>query len=184
MKIKAFILVLTYLFTIGVSNAQKTTLQNPILTGFYPDPSIVKVGADYYSVHSTFSYFPGLPIMHSRDLKNWKQIGNVINRPSQMDFMGERMSRGLFAPAIAYYKGIYYVTCTDIDHDGNFVVTATNPVPYSDPVKLPQVRGIDPPFILTKLPIKPTSFITAKLLIISLFTLVIVRKCMSLITRT
>jgi alpha-N-arabinofuranosidase len=127
MKIKAFILVLTYLFTIGVSNAQKTTLQNPILTGFYPDPSIVKVGADYYSVHSTFSYFPGLPIMHSRDLKNWKQIGNVINRPSQMDFMGERMSRGLFAPAIAYYKGIYYVTCTDIDHDGNFVVTATNP---------------------------------------------------------
>ncbi|MFN3490145.1 MAG: glycoside hydrolase family 43 protein, partial [Emticicia sp.] len=123
----------------------QVTLPNPILTGFYPDPSIVKVGADYYSVHSTFSYFPGLPIMHSRDLKNWKQVGNVIDRPSQMDFMGERMSRGLFAPAITYYKGIYYVTCTDIDHDGNFVVTATNPAgPWSDPVKMPQVRGIDP----------------------------------------
>ncbi|CCH51756.1 Xylan 1,4-beta-xylosidase [Fibrisoma limi BUZ 3] len=127
-----------------VSFAQ-TTLINPILTGFYPDPSIVRVGADYYSVHSTFSYFPGLPIMHSRDLKNWKQIGNVINRPSQMDFMGERMTRGLFAPAISYYKGTYYVTCTDIDHDGNFVVTSKNPAgPYSNPVKIPQVRGIDP----------------------------------------
>lgn len=128
-----------------LTQAQKVTLNNPILTGFYPDPSIVKVGPDYYTVHSTFSYFPGLPIMHSRDLKNWKQIGNVISRPSQMDFMGERMTRGLFAPAISYYKGVYYVTCTDIDHDGNFVVTATNPAgPYSNPVKLPQVRGIDP----------------------------------------
>jgi len=123
----------------------QTTLTNPILTGFYPDPSIVRVGPDYYSVHSTFSYFPGLPIMHSRDLKNWKQIGNVINRPSQMEFMGERMTRGLFAPAITHYKGTYYVTCTDIDHDGNFVVTSKNPAgPYSNPVKIPQVKGIDP----------------------------------------
>lgn len=135
------------LLSLIVSHASiaQTTLVNPILTGFYPDPSIVRVGADYYSVHSTFSYFPGLPIMHSRDLKNWKQIGNVINRPSQMDFMGERMTRGLFAPAISYYKGTYYVTCTDIDHDGNFVVTSNNPAgPYSNPVKIPQVRGIDP----------------------------------------
>jgi alpha-N-arabinofuranosidase len=83
--------------------------------------------------------------MHSRDLKNWKQIGNVINRPSQMEFMGERMTRGLFAPAIAYYKGTYYATCTDIDHEGNFVVTSKNPGgPYSNPVKIPEVKGIDP----------------------------------------
>ena len=73
--------------TIGVAHSQ-TTLINPILTGFYPDPSIVKVGTDYYIVNSTFSYFPGLPVMHSKDLKNWKQIGNVIDRPSQLDFMG------------------------------------------------------------------------------------------------
>ncbi|GAA4447839.1 glycoside hydrolase family 43 protein [Nibrella saemangeumensis] len=123
----------------------QTTLVNPILTGFYPDPSIVRVGTDYYLVNSTFSYFPGIPVFHSRDLKNWKQIGNVIDRPEQMDFMGERMTRGLFAPAISFYKGTYYVTCTDIDHDGNFVVTATNPAgPWSNPVKIPQVRGIDP----------------------------------------
>ena len=123
----------------------QTTLVNPILTGFYPDPSIVRVGTDYYLVNSTFSYFPGIPVLHSKDLKNWKQIGNVIDRPSQMDFMGERLTRGLFAPAIHHYKGLFYVTCTDIDHDGNFIATAKNPAgPWSNPVKLPQVRGIDP----------------------------------------
>ncbi|WP_409932542.1 glycoside hydrolase family 43 protein [Xanthocytophaga flavus] len=125
--------------------AQSITLTNPILTGFYPDPSIVKVGTNYYLINSTFSYFPGIPVFQSQDLKNWKQIGNVIDRPSQMDFMGERLTRGLFAPAISYYKGTYYVTCTDIDHDGNFVVTAKNPAgPWSNPVRIPQVRGIDP----------------------------------------
>ena len=127
------------------SAAQTTVLVNPILKGFYPDPSIVQVQSDYYLINSTFSYFPGIPVFHSKDLKNWKQIGNVIDRTSQLDFMGERMTRGLFAPAINYYNGTYYVTCTDIDHDGNFVVTAKNPAgPWSDPVKIPQVRGIDP----------------------------------------
>ncbi|QJW89782.1 glycoside hydrolase family 43 protein [Spirosoma taeanense] len=132
-------------FFLSHSLSAQTKLVNPILTGFYPDPSIVRVGPDYYLVNSTFSYFPGIPVFHSKDLKNWKQVGNVIDRPEQMDFMGERMTRGLFAPAISYHKGTYYVTCTDIDHDGNFVVTATNPAgPWSNPVKLPQVRGIDP----------------------------------------
>jgi len=125
--------------------AQSIELVNPILTGFYPDPSIVKVGPDYYLVNSTFSYFPGIPVMHSRDLKNWKQVGNVISRPSQMNFLGDRMTRGLFAPAIEYHNGTYYVTCTLIDHKGNFVVTAKNPAgPWSDPTFLPEVRGIDP----------------------------------------
>ncbi|OLY94454.1 glycoside hydrolase family 43 protein [Cnuella takakiae] len=125
--------------------AQTTTLPNPILTGFYPDPAAVQVGSDYYLVNSTFSYFPGLPVFHSKDLKNWKQIGNVIDRPAQMNFLGQRMTRGLFAPGIAYHKGTYYVTCTNIDHRGNFVVTAKSPAgPWSDPVWLPEVRGIDP----------------------------------------
>ena len=142
--VASLLLTLCVVFAPTLS-AQTTTLVNPILTGFYPDPSVVKAGADYYLVNSTFSYFPGIPVFHSKDLKNWKQIGNVIDRPSQMDFMGERLTRGLFAPAISYYKGTFYVTCTDIDHDGNFVATATNPAgPWSDPVKIPQVRGIDP----------------------------------------
>jgi len=144
MRYSYFIFALICFFGLN-TQAQTTTFTNPILKGFYPDPSIVRVGADYYLINSTFSYFPGIPVMHSKDLKNWKQIGNVIDRPSQLDFMGERMTRGLFAPAISYYKGVFYVTCTDIDHDGNFVVTATNPAgPWSDPVKIPQVRGIDP----------------------------------------
>ncbi len=130
---------------LSYSLSAQTTLVNPILTGFYPDPSIVRVGTDYYLVNSTFSYFPGIPVLHSKDLKNWKQIGNVIDRPSQMDFMGEKLTRGLFAPAIHYYKGLFYVTCTDIDHDGNFIATAKNPAgPWSNPVRVPQVRGIDP----------------------------------------
>ncbi|MDO7848640.1 glycoside hydrolase family 43 protein [Hymenobacter sp. M29] len=128
-----------------VGAAQSITLTNPILSGFYPDPSIVKVGPDYYLVNSTFSYFPGIPVMHSRDLKNWEQVGSVISRPSQMNFLGDRMTRGLFAPAIHYHNGIYYVTCTLIDRKGNFVVTAKNPAgPWSDPVYLPEVKGIDP----------------------------------------
>ena len=120
-------------------------LKNPILPGFYPDPAICKVGSDYYVVNSTFVYFPGIPILHSKDLKNWRQIGSAIHRPSQMDFMGEGISRGLFAPAINYYKGTFYITCTDIDNGGNFIVTATNPAgPWSDPILLKEVRGIDP----------------------------------------
>jgi xylan 1,4-beta-xylosidase len=123
----------------------QTKLVNPILAGFYPDPSIVKVGADYYLVNSTFAYFPGIPLFHSKDLKNWKQIGNVVNRPTQMNFLGDRMTRGLFAPAINYHNGLFYITCTQIDHRGNFVMTAKSAAgPWSDPVWLPQVQGIDP----------------------------------------
>ncbi|MEO6232569.1 MAG: glycoside hydrolase family 43 protein [Ferruginibacter sp.] len=145
MKNKMIACLLISLLVGKVSTAQTTTITNPIMMGFYPDPTIVKVEKDYYLVNSTFSYFPGLPVFHSQDLKNWKQIGNVINRTSQMDFVGEPMTRGLFAPGISYYNGTFYVTCTDIDHDGNFVVTAKDPAgPWSNPVRIPEVRGIDP----------------------------------------
>ena len=142
---KKLLLLSAALLPCSVAFAQSIELVNPILTGFYPDPSIVKVDRDYYLVNSTFSYFPGIPVMHSRDLKNWEQVGNVISRPSQMNFLGDRVTRGLFAPAIEYHNGTFYVTCTQIDHRGNFVVTAKNPAgPWSDPVFLPEVRGIDP----------------------------------------
>jgi alpha-N-arabinofuranosidase len=145
-SIRHFFLTGALLMAVATESvAQGTVLVNPILTGFYPDPSIVQVRSDYYLINSTFSYFPGIPVFHSKDLKNWKQIGNVIDRTSQLDFMGERMTRGLFAPAISYHNGTFYVTCTDIDHDGNFVVTAKDPAgPWSNPVRIPQVRGIDP----------------------------------------
>lgn len=138
-------IVVVCLFFSKDSKSQKITLVNPMLSGFYPDPSIVHVGKDYYLVNSTFAYFPGLPIFQSKDLKNWKQISSAINRTSQMNFIGDRMTRGLFAPGISYYKGLFYITCTNIDHRGNFVITAKDPAgPWSDPTWLPQVRGIDP----------------------------------------
>lgn len=121
------------------------TITNPVLAGFYPDPSVTRVNDDFYLVNSTFSYFPGIPIFHSKDLKNWKQIGNVVDRPTQMNFLGDGVSRGLFAPSIIHYEGTYYVTCTLIDRKGNFVVTAKNPAgPWSNPTWLPEVKGIDP----------------------------------------
>lgn len=145
LRIVAVVLAINSLISIHFIQAQSTTLVNPILTGFYPDPSVVKVGTDYYLINSTFAYFPGLPVFHSKDLKNWKQVGNVISRPSQMNFMGHRMTRGLFAPAISYNNGLYYVVCTLIDKGGNFVVTAKDPAgPWSDPTFIPEVRGIDP----------------------------------------
>lgn len=118
---------------------------NPVLPGFYPDPSIVRTGDDYYLVNSSFAYFPGIPIFHSKDLVNWTQIGNVMNRPSQMDLDSLGISRGIFAPTINYHDGTYYVICTLVDAGGNFLVTAEDPAgPWSDPIWLPKVGGIDP----------------------------------------
>ena len=118
---------------------------NPILAGFYPDPSIVKAGDDYYLVTSSFVYFPGVPIFQSRDLVNWKQIGHVLTRPSQLNVDSAQVSRGIFAPVIRWHDGTFYMITTLVDRGGNFFVTATNPAgPWSDPVWLPEVDGIDP----------------------------------------
>lgn len=124
-------------------HAQKT-YTNPILSGFYPDPSICRVGEDYYLVNSTFSYFPGIPVFHSKDLVNWKLISHVIARTEQMDFSGLGVSRSIFAPTIRYYDGLFYVTCTMVGGGGNFVVTAKDPAgPWSNPTWVP-IDGIDP----------------------------------------
>lgn len=118
---------------------------NPVLTGFYPDPSITRVGNDFYLVTSTFSWFPGLPVFHSTDLVNWKQIGNAISRPDQLDFGKLGLSRGVFAPTIEHHDGIFYIANTCVDCGGNFILTAANPAgPWSNPTWLPQVGGIDP----------------------------------------
>jgi len=118
---------------------------NPILAGFYPDPSITRVGSDYYLVTSSFAYYPGVPIFRSSDLVHWTQIGSVIDRPSQLNLDSAGITRGIFAPQIRYHDGTYYVITTLVDRGGNFIVTATNPAgPWSDPVWLPQIDGIDP----------------------------------------
>lgn len=121
--------------------------RNPILAGFYPDPSIVRVKEDYYLVNSTFAWYPGVPIFHSRDLVNWKQIGHVLDRPEQLPLDGAGVSRGIFAPAIGFHNGLYYMVTTNVDGTGNFYVTAENPAgPWSNPVLLPEISGIDPSF--------------------------------------
>lgn len=120
--------------------------RNPILQGFYPDPSITRVGSDYYLVHSTFAWFPGIPVWRSRDLVTWRQIGNAIDRPTQLDFKRLGLSRGVFAPAIEHHAGTFYILNTCVDCGGNFLVTARDPAgPWSDPVWLPDLDGgIDP----------------------------------------
>ena len=118
---------------------------NPVLTGFYPDPSITRVGDDYYLVTSTFSYFPGIPVFHSRDLVSWVQIGNAIDRPEQLDFKNLGMSRGVFAPTIEHHDGTFYIANTCVDCGGNYLLTAKDPRgPWSDPIWLPSIGGIDP----------------------------------------
>lgn len=118
--------------------------RNPVIPGFHPDPSIVRVGDDFYAVTSTFSWFPGLPIFHSRDLVNWRFIGNAIDRPEQVDFSGLGTNRGLFAPAITHHGGKFWIVNTCIECKGNFVITATDPAgPWSEPTWL-DFGGIDP----------------------------------------
>ncbi|HEY4305226.1 MAG TPA: glycosyl hydrolase 115 family protein [Gemmatimonadaceae bacterium] len=118
---------------------------NPILPGFYPDPSITRGADAYYLVTSSFAYFPGVPMFRSTDLVHWTQIGHVLDRPSQLNLDGAGISRGIFAPTIRYHAGTYYMITTLIDRGGNFIVTAKNPAgPWSDPIWLRGFDGIDP----------------------------------------
>ncbi|GFH42059.1 glycoside hydrolase 43 family protein [Lactococcus hodotermopsidis] len=120
-------------------------VQNPIISGFAPDPSIVRVGEDYYLVNSSFSYFPSLPIYHSRDLKSWALIANAITRPSQANYAGGHTSRGQFAPTIRHDGGKFYIICTNVSHGGNFIISADDPTAeWSEPLYLPDADGIDP----------------------------------------
>ncbi len=120
------------------------TYLNPILAGYYPDPSVCRVGDDFYLLNSTFAFFPGIPVFHSRDLVNWRQIGSVIDRPTQLKYDGLPITQGIYAPALSYRAGVFYVTCTMVQAGGNFLMTATNPAgPWSDPVWL-DFEGIDP----------------------------------------
>ncbi len=144
-KIKKLILS-AFLLSIANTSVLAQSFTNPVLSGFYPDPSICRADDGYYLINSTFTYYPGLPIFYSRDLMNWKQIGYVLDRPEQLDLDGLAVTyTGLYAPTIRYHNGVFYVVCTNIGKIGNFIVTAKNPKgPWSNPVSLPEVDGIDP----------------------------------------
>ncbi|WP_297085930.1 glycoside hydrolase family 43 protein [uncultured Draconibacterium sp.] len=118
----------------------RVTYHNPVIPGFYSDPSVCRVGNDYYLITSTFEYYPGVPVFHSNDLVNWEQIGHCIHRKEQL-----KKSLNIFAATIRYHEGTFYMITTSFGEPrGNFYVTATNPAgPWSDPVFI-EVGGIDP----------------------------------------
>ncbi len=118
--------------------------RNPVLPGFHPDPSICRVGSDFYLVTSSFEYFPGVPIFHSRDLVHWRQLGHCLTRTSQLPLTCASASGGVWAPTLRHHDGVFYMTTTNTSGVGNFIVTATAPEgPWSDPVSVAQ-PGIDP----------------------------------------
>ena len=118
--------------------------QNPVIPGFHPDPSVTRRGEDYYLVTSSFEYFPGVPIFHSRDLVHWRQIGHVLDRESQLPLSGCNPSGGIYAPTIRYHNGLFYMITTNVSGAGNFIVHAKDPAgPWSEPVHVDQ-GGIDP----------------------------------------
>ncbi len=111
------------------------TFHNPILSGFHPDPSICRVGGDFYLTNSTFEYFPGLPIYRSRDLVHWKLVGNALTRPSQLPLKMATDTSGLYAPTLRHWRGLFYLTCNNVGGGGNFIVTAKDPAgPWSEPM--------------------------------------------------
>lgn len=126
-------------------------VQNPVICGFYPDPSVCRAGEDFYLVNSTFEYFPGVPVFHSRDLVHWKQIGHCISRNSQLILRrGKQNYTGIYAPTIRYHEGIFYMVTTNAangeEGTGNFYVWTRDPAgEWSDPVFL-DAPGIDPSF--------------------------------------
>src|SRR3954447_16627378 len=137
------------------------TIVNPILRGFNPDPSIVRVGEDYYLATSTFEWYPGVQIHHSRDLANWRLVCRPLDRASQLDMRGDPDSCGVWAPALRYVDGLFYLIYTDVKRYGrtsgaggspgaslrdmhNYLVTAPAiEGPWSDPVFL-NSSGFDP----------------------------------------
>lgn len=117
---------------------------NPVIPGFYPDPSICRVGDDYYLVTSTFEYFPGVPVFHSKDLINWRQIGHCLISKEQLSLERSWSSGGIFAPTIRYHDGWFYMSTTNVSGIGNFYVRSKHPEgPWSDPILVRQ-KGIDP----------------------------------------
>ena len=113
--------------------------RNPVLPGFYPDPSVCRVGDEYFLATSTFTWFPGIPVFRSTNLVDWHQIGHVLDRPSQLDLSASQgwASMGVYAPTIRHHDGRFFVVVQNVLTTGRETIfmTAEDPVgPWSDPV--------------------------------------------------
>lgn len=110
------------------------SVANPIVPGFHPDPSICRVGEDYYLATSSFEWFPGVPIFHSRDLMHWRQIGHALTRPSQLPLAGVGHSGGIWAPTLRWHDGVFHLVTTVVGGGGNVLVSARDPAgEWSEP---------------------------------------------------
>lgn len=139
-------IILSIFIMMGLANLSHAQqgYQNPIIPGFHPDPSVCRVGEDYYLVNSSFCYFPGVPLFHSKDLVNWEQIGNCLTRESQVKLTNAGTWGGIYAPTIRYNEGVFYMITTNVSDKGNFLVHTTDPCgEWSEPVWIKQ-GGIDP----------------------------------------
>nr|WP_097184070.1 glycoside hydrolase family 43 protein [Blastococcus haudaquaticus] len=118
----------------------------PVVPGFHPDPSVVRVGNTYWMVVSSFEYAPGVPLFRSTDLVTWQQAGHVLARPSQLDVSAAPGSGGITAPTIRFHDGRFWMITTNLADGGwQVLVHAEDPLgPWSEPVRLTEVRGIDP----------------------------------------
>ena len=128
-------LLIIYITFIGFLNILAQGYRNPVLPGFHADPSVCRAGNDFYLVNSTFQYFPGVPVFHSKDLINWEQVGNCLTRPSQVDLKGTDGNSGIYAPTIRYNDGRFYMVTTVFPSRRHFYVWTDNPAgEWSEPI--------------------------------------------------
>jgi xylan 1,4-beta-xylosidase len=123
-----------------------SAVQRPVVPGFHPDPSICRVGDTFHLATSSFEYAPGVPLFSSTDLRSWEQVGNVLDRPSQLDVSKAGPSGGVFAPTLRHHDGRFWMITTNWSDDGGqLLVHAEDPAgPWSEPVRIPSAIGIDP----------------------------------------
>ena len=142
---------------VAIGSLHAQTFKNPILAGGYPDPSICRVGDEFFMVNSSFEYFPALPIHKSKDLVNWELVGHGLNRleqvSGQINLIDVQSNGGIHAPTIRFYNGKYYIITTNVYYDEikqrasatNFIITSSNPEgPWSNPIVIKDAPGIDP----------------------------------------
>jgi xylan 1,4-beta-xylosidase len=135
------------LLVLLAASGSRAGVKNPVIPGFHPDPSVVRVGELFYLVTSSFEFFPGVPVFQSADLVHWTPIGHVLTRASQLPLANARPSGGIYAPTLRYHDGTFYMVTTNVDGGGNFFVTAKNAAgPWSEPLWIRDFPGIDPSF--------------------------------------
>lgn len=143
-RLVAYNVFLLMILSLAKGYTQPFSYENPVISGFNPDPSVVRVGNEYYLVTSSFCYFPGLPIYKSNNLVDWKLIGYALHRSEQVDLHQTKIWSGIYAPTLRYHKNRFYIITTNTKHGRNMIISANDPAgPWSDPVTVP-IKGYDP----------------------------------------